>query len=45
MIIFPKENDLLQWFSYLQGPEDSPFGKGIFKVGLPLRLTPAAFAR
>ena len=32
MIIFPKENDILLWYCYLFGPEDSPFNEGIFKV-------------
>jgi ubiquitin-protein ligase len=32
MVIFPKENDILLWYAFLFGPEESPFKDGIFKV-------------
>ena len=32
MVIYPKENDILLWYAFLHGPEDSPFKLGIFKV-------------
>jgi len=32
MVIYPKENDMLLWYAFLFGPEDSPFKDGIFKV-------------
>lgn len=32
IVIFPNENDLLIWYAYLFGPDDSPFRDGIFKV-------------
>lgn len=32
--LFNHESDLLVWFAYLCGPEDSPFRDGIFKVRL-----------
>ena len=25
MVVFAKENDILLWYAYLFGPEDSPF--------------------
>jgi ubiquitin-protein ligase len=32
MVIYPKESDILLWFAFLFGPEDSPYQDGIFKV-------------
>jgi ubiquitin-protein ligase len=32
MTIFANENDILIWYAYLFGPEDTPYSEGIFKV-------------
>jgi ubiquitin-protein ligase len=32
MVVYAKENDILLWFAFLHGPEDTPYRDGIFKV-------------